>query len=309
VQRSGATVLSPSRIGIVTSAADLSTGLTFTARADRTVTDSYTMPTGKRRARTATFTETTLSFTGAGGARLNVVVRVGADGAAYRYVLPATGSITVQRELSSWLLPATAPAWLNNYASDYQGAWTQTTAGTAATRTYAYPALFNVGGTFVSIAESDVDGRYTSSRLNHTAGSGAYTTMLANTTVASTGPLSTPWRIATAGSLSAVTTSTLVDDLATPSKIANTNWIRPTAVAWSWLTEPASPRSEARQRQYVDFAAANHWPAILIDEGWSSTWVPGVVQYARSKNVDVLLWFNSSALQTPAQRNQWFPLI
>src|SRR5262245_13100778 len=75
-------------IGIVTTAADLSSGLTFVKRANRTVREKYTMTTGKQLERDTTLRESTFDFTGAGGARLQVVVRVSAEGAAYRYVLP-----------------------------------------------------------------------------------------------------------------------------------------------------------------------------------------------------------------------------
>ncbi|MFD0575764.1 glycoside hydrolase family 97 catalytic domain-containing protein [Dactylosporangium darangshiense] len=65
--------------------------------------------------------------------------------------------------------------------------------------------------------------------------------------------------------------------------MADTSWVRPGTVAWSWLTEHASPSDENRQRQYIDFAARNGWGYVLIDEGWSSSWAPSVVSYARSK--------------------------
>ena len=35
-------------------------------------------------------------------------------------------------------------------------------------------------------------------------------------------------------------------------------------MAWSWLTEHASPADAARQRQYVDFAQRNGWGYVLM---------------------------------------------
>ncbi|WP_109522584.1 glycoside hydrolase family 97 catalytic domain-containing protein [Nocardia aurea] len=310
VQHGGGAVLAPSPIGIVTDAADLSANLTFTGRADQTVTTNYSMPTGKRRSRNSTFAEARLSFTGQGGARMDLVVRVSDDGAAYRYVLPATGAVTVRSEASSWTLPSTsAAAVLLPHSSDYQGQWTQTTAGGAPAGGYGYPALFTVNGTYVQLNESDLDGRYAGSRLSHESGSATYTTSLENSTVGATGPLSTPWRIAIVGDLAAVTQSTLVDDLAAPSKVGDTSWIRPGKVAWSWLTEPGSPGNAARQRQYIDFAQRNGWPFVLIDEGWNSSWVPDVVNYGAARGVGVILWFNSSELRTAEQREAWLPLV
>ncbi|WP_426502668.1 glycoside hydrolase family 97 catalytic domain-containing protein [Dactylosporangium sp. McL0621] len=309
VSNQGQTVLSPAPIGIVTTAADLSRNLTFTQRADRTVTESYTMTTGKQRSRSSTYNETTLSFTGSGGARLDVVVRASNTGAAYRYVLPGSGPVTVSREASSWSVPAASNAWLVPPQAEDQGRWFQATAGGAPTGSnYRVPALFEVGGRWALLAETDLDGRYAASYLTHAAGSGTYTTALAGG-VSTTLPLSTPWRTAAVGDLGTVTTSTIVDDLAAPSKVADPSWVHPGTVSWSWLTEHASPSDQNRQRQYIDFAARNGWSAVLIDEGWSSSWVPDVVTYARSKGVQVILWFNSGDLKTSQQRENWLPLI
>ncbi|GIH08291.1 hypothetical protein Rhe02_63580 [Rhizocola hellebori] len=307
--RNGVTVLSPAPLGVETAAVDLTRNLSFSQRQDRTVTETYTMPTGKQRNRQTSYNETVLSFTGIGGARLDVVVRVSATGVAYRYVLPGTGSVTVRREASAWAVPASAPAWLSPAHAEDQGVWFETTAGGAATATYPAPALFDVGGTFALLAESDVDGRYAAASLSHLTGTGTFTIALASPTIATTLPLSSPWRTAAIGDLKTVTESTLVDDLATPSKVADTSWVRPGTVAWSWLTEHSSPSDPARQRQYIDFAQRNGWGYVLIDEGWQFSWAPDVVAYARARGVAVILWFNSASLQTPQQREQWLPLV
>ncbi|NED79562.1 alpha-glucosidase, partial [Streptomyces sp. SID11233] len=125
---------------------------------DRTVTEAYTMTTGKKRSQRTDYTETTLSFTGTGGARLDVVVRVSGTGAAYRYVLPGSGNVTVQREASSWTVPSAANAWLVPAHREDQGQWVRTTAGGAAAGDYAVPALFQVGSNYALLAETALDG-------------------------------------------------------------------------------------------------------------------------------------------------------
>ncbi|SFF79612.1 Glycosyl-hydrolase 97 C-terminal, oligomerisation [Actinacidiphila alni] len=304
----GQSVLSPSPIGIRTGAADLTRNLTFLGRSDRTVTESYAMTTGKSSHRSTAYTESTLSFSGDGGSRLDVVVRASDTGVAYRYVLPGSGSVTVTGEASSWTVPSASPAWLVPPDQEDQGQWFGTTAGGAPANTYHLPALFQSGGAYALVAETDLDGRYAASYLEHTAGSATYTVRLASSVTASL-PLSTPWRTASLGSLAEVTQSTIVDDLATPSKVADTSWIKPGAVAWSWLTEHGSPSSEARQKQYIDFAQRQGWGYVLIDEGWSSSWVPDVVSYARAHGVQVILWFNSADLKTAAQRASRLPQV
>ncbi|MDR7276188.1 glycoside hydrolase family 97 catalytic domain-containing protein [Catenuloplanes atrovinosus] len=301
-------VLPAAPIGIRTAEADLSDGLTFVSRSSRTLRERYTMTTGKRLERDTTLRESTFSFTGAGGARLDLVVRVSAEGAAYRYVLPDDGPVTVIGETSSYVIPPDADAWLLPYTPNYEEPWSRTTAGAAPVADYGFPALFRIGGTYAMLAESDVDGRYAGGRLTH-AGGGGYAVELADATVTADGPLSTPWRVTIVGDLATVTESTLVDDLAPASKIKDTSWVRPGLVAWSWLSERGSPADPVRQRQYVDFAARNRWPYVLIDEGWNASWVPELVRYARARGVDILLWLHWTALDTPQERDTVLPRL
>ncbi|HET6478430.1 MAG TPA: glycoside hydrolase family 97 catalytic domain-containing protein [Actinoplanes sp.] len=307
VGRGGTPVLAPAAIGLTTTAADLTSGLRFTSRTTRSVVEKYTMTTGKRLVRSVPMTESAFAFTGAGGARMTVVIRVSAEGAAYRYVLPAAATVT--GEASSWVLPADAPAWLLPYNPYYEATRVETTAGAAAEGDYGFPSLFRVGTSYALLSESGVDGRYDGARLTHTAGSGTYRFKLADDTITSTGPLSTPWRVAVVGDLATVTGSTLTDDLAPESKLADTSWIRPGRVAWSWMSEHSSPSDLTRQKQYIDFAARNGWPYVLIDEGWNASWVPEVTRYARARGVEVLLWFHWTSFDTQAERDTMLPLV
>ncbi|WP_067503121.1 glycoside hydrolase family 97 catalytic domain-containing protein [Actinoplanes sp. TFC3] len=300
VDRQGSAVLAPAPIGLTTTTADLSTGLTFKSRTDRTVRERYTRTTGKQLERDVTLKESTLDFQ-----QLKVVVRVSAEGAAYRYVLPSAATVT--GEASSWSVPVDAPAWLLPYTPNYEEPRVPTTAGAAATGDYGFPSLFRVGTTYALLTESDVDGRYDGARLTHTAGEATYRIELADPRISATGPLSTPWRVAVVGDLATVTGSMLVDDLAPASKLTDASWVRPGMVAWSWLSEHASPSDPVRQRQYIDFAARNGWPFVLIDEGWRAQWVPEVVRYARARGVEVLLWLHWTDLDTEQERATLLP--
>jgi hypothetical protein len=320
VDLGGAPVLLPGRLGVRTDQHDLTTGLRMTGRTDRTVHESYTMTTGKQLRRSATMRETTLTFRGADGASLGVVVRVSDDGVAYRYLLGGTGQVTVRQEASTFELPTDAKAWVQPYVTSYENERTETTAGaandaqpktcTGDTCSFGYPTLFDVGGSYVLLTEADVDGRYSGSHLEHRDGSGAYQVALADDApVTAPGPLATPWRTAIVGSLDTLVGSTLVDDLAPPSKVADTSWIRPGVDDWSWLSDGDSPGNVDRQRDFVDYAAAHGLEYTLVDAGWQESWVPGLVRYARAKGVNVLLWFDWNDLRTQAQRDAWLPKV
>lgn len=310
--RKGATtVLEPAPVGLVTGSADLTSGLRLTSRRTRQVTEHYTMTTGKQLRRDVRATETRFSFTGAGKARLDLLVRAFDDGVAYRYVLPARGEVTVVREASAFRPPAAARAWLSSYTPNYERTFAPSGAADAPDGSYAYPALFRVGDTYALLTESDVDGRYDGSHLVHRQGSAQYTVALADASVTSTGPLATPWRTAVIGDLATVTESTLVDDLAPPSRIADTSWIRPGKVAWSWLAGfGAAQRSLATQERFVDYSAAHGWPYTLVDDGWKTTdWMPQLIDYARARGVGILLWVHYTDLDTAAERDAFLPKV
>lgn len=300
----GRTVLAPAPIGLRTEEADLTSGLRLVDRKERRFTERYTMTTGKRLERATRMSELRLSFAGAADARLDVVVRVAPDGVAYRYELPAEATIT--GEASTFTLPADAPAWLLPYNAWYEADRVATTAGGAAAGDFGHPSLFQVGDRFALLTESDVDGRYSGSRLRHAAGGADYQVVLADERVTAR---QTPWRTAIIGDLATVTESTLVDDLATPARFRDTSWIHPGKVAWSWLSEHSSPSDFERQKDFVDFAAANGWSAVLVDEGWSAAWVPTLVRYARARGVEILLWFHWNRLDTAEERDTVLPLV
>jgi len=100
-----------------------------------------------------------------------------------------------------------------------------------------------------------------------------------------------------------------VDDLADPARFTDTSWIKPGKVAWSWLSEHQSPGDVERQKAYVDFAARNHLPYVLVDEGWKDAWVPDLVKYAQARHVDILLWFRWTNLDTEDKRQAILPKI
>ena len=324
VSRDGRTVIEPSPVGLVTEQADLSKDLRFLHRKSRKVEERYRTRSGKRLDRRVRMNETRLSFVGAQGARLDLVVRAAADGIAYRYVLPA-GSGDVLGEASAFTLPADAKAWLGAYRADNEGQFAQYTAATAPTGAYSDQALFSTDGGYTLLAESDLTGGYSGARLAHDQGTGTYRVELADERVAATGPLATPWRAMVTGDLATVTRSTFTDDLAPASKVRDTSWIRPGTVLWTWLAGGREAgQSLAAQKAYVDHAAQRHWPYEAVDAGWyyrpgewdvtdpdwqTDSWMPELVRYARAKGVGIIVWIHQRDLDTPEERAQWLPTL
>lgn len=324
VARDGRTVVEPSPVGIVTERADLSKDLRFLHRKSRTVQERYRTKSGKRLDRRVRMYETRLSFAGASGARLDLLVRASADGIAYRYVLPA-GSGDVLGEASAFNLPADAKAWLGAYRADNEGQFVQYTAASAPTGEYSDQALFSTDGGYTLLAESDLTGGYSGARLAHDQGTGTYRVKLADERVAATGPLATPWRAMVTGDLATVTRSTFTDDLAPASQVRDTSWIRPGTVLWTWLAGGREAgQSLAAQQAYVDYAAQRHRPYEAVDAGWyyrpgewdvtnpdwqTESWLPELVRYARAKGVGIIVWIHQRDLDTPEERALWLPTL
>jgi alpha-glucosidase len=310
VGRAGSPVLDSSALGIRTAAADLSTGLTFTTRTDLHVTDRYATAVGRRRQHTVDANQTTLSFR-KGSSRVDLVFRVSTDGVAYRYVVRQSGTVTVTSEASEFAVPTTARAYLlpfDNGRDDYENIPVHTTVAQAAPVAYGYPALFHVGASWLLLTESNVNGGYGASRVTLDGTTHRFRLTLPDPQETNPGTLTTPWRTMVVGDLATVTGSDLVTDLAAPSKVADTSWIRPGRSEWSWWSDSTSSKNLAAQEKAADFAAKMGWEYILVDAGWSATWMPTLVDYARARHVGVWIWTSFSALDTATERNAKLPL-
>ncbi|MBC7888232.1 MAG: glycoside hydrolase family 97 protein [Ferruginibacter sp.] len=99
----------------------------------------------------------------------------------------------------------------------------------------------------------------------------------------------------------------IVQKLAAPSRLQDISWIKTGLVAWDWWNarnisgvDFKAGLNTPTYKYFIDFAAENKIPYIIIDGGWSDRGdlmkvapnlnLPEVINYARSKSVDVILW-------------------
>ena len=115
-----------------------------------------------------------------------------------------------------------------------------------------------------------------------------------------------PWRcFMIAKDFSKLVESDLVRALASPSRIADTAWIRPGKVAWDWWNAMDNQGEEKgcttrTYERFIDFAAKNGVGYVIFDEGWSrklNVWecnpqvdVPHLIRYANARGVGIILW-------------------
>ncbi len=117
-----------------------------------------------------------------------------------------------------------------------------------------------------------------------------------------------PWRVLGVARRDAdLITNQLVWLLEKPSQVEETSWIKPGKVSWDWWNATnlygvdfKSGINTQTYKYYIDFAARYGIPYIILDEGWYKLGnvlevVPEInmeelTEYARQKNVGVILW-------------------
>ncbi|MGW2329689.1 glycoside hydrolase family 97 catalytic domain-containing protein [Streptomyces sp. NPDC001700] len=302
------TVLRPSALGIRTADTDFGKGLRFEGRSDRAIHETYTTTTGRRTHHTSDASESTFTFR-KDGRTLKVIVRVSADGVAYRYALPGKGTVTVLGETTEFAVPPTADSYLlpyDNGRSDYESAHARGSVADAKAGDYGYPSLFRVGKSWMLVEEADLNSSYGGSRLTLDAATDRFHLTLPDPAEVSGPGLTTPWRTMVIGDLATVTESDLPTDLAEPSKVADTSWIKPGKAAWSWWSDGSSPTSLAAQKKFVDFAAREGWEYVLVDSGWSNDWMPQLTAYAKEKGVGIWAWVRWQTIDQQSERDRLF---
>ncbi len=320
VQLAGHPVLSESPLGLELEEMNLASGLRFVSKDPvRVLRETYELPHGKKRECRNPGHALLLRFVNPQGQPLELEFRAYNDGVAFRYHV--TGSSPAPRrlktELSGFALPEGARLWCapsdkaSTYSPGYETYYqSEVPASVVAEHGlgWSLPMLFRNAqqNAWALITESNLGPGFCGSRLASQATNGIFR-------IAFPGPLEgnaqgrpepssplpwlMPWRVVILGhSLAAIVESTLVTDLAEPTRVQDASWIRPGRVAWSWWSDQPSPRNAETQKKFVDLAAEMDWEYVLVDANWpimETGNIQEVLRHARDKGVGVLLWYNS----------------
>jgi alpha-glucosidase len=323
VTRDGKEVLRDSSLGLQVEGADLARSLTGpSASKMQRVTDHYEMAVGKRHSIDYVANERRFSFRDRQHHTLDVIFRVSNDGVAFRYVVADRGlkhkkfvaettSFAFVPGTRAWMQPIAVAqtGWKNTNPSYEEHYQMDVPVGTASPSPagWVFPALFRSGDTWVALTEAGIDGNFHASRLQPASPDGEYrigTPMAAEVftgggLLAETdGDLVSPWRIIALGSLATVTESTLGTDLAAPARPFDKSLVQPGHASWSWALLKDDFTVYDVQKRFIDYAADMHWDYTLIDADWDRKIgyekVKELADYAATKHVGLLLWYNSS---------------
>ena len=329
LQRDGQNVLLPSRLGFAFRGADsLIGGLRITGSARNTVDETWTQPWGEVAHVRDHHNELRVQVAEdrAPGRRFDVVFRAFDDGVGFRYELgEGFGEFLMEEELTEFALADNARAWWipgNQPEPDRQEILYSSSPVSRLDTVHTPLTLQMSNGTQVVIHEAnlvDYAGMYLARTNNRTLRS-TLARWADGVAVRGTAPFVTPWRtLQLADRPEDLAPSLLTLKLNPPSRIANTDWIRPmkyNGIWWgmhintqTWGQGPIHGATTANARQYLDFAAANGLGGTLV-EGWNLGWdedwfntmqatfsftraypdfdLPGVAAYARSKGLTLI---------------------
>ena len=324
VNYSGTKVISSSRLGIIRNDGDFSEKLTLLSASNpEPVKDNYFMLHGKRLDCIYNGNRRVFHIRNSAGSKMDVVFQVSNDGVAFRYIFPdkSTDVKKITTELTSFHFDASTLAFLHP-CPDSKTGWSQTQpsyeehydqgnkVGKPAPfkAGWVFPALFNYNNFWVVITETDLDRNYCASRLSQQSPDGEYSINFPQPTEGindgavlpeSKLPWQTPWRVIAIGNgLAPIMESTLGTDLSTPAKYSAKDYFTPGKASWSWPILKDNFTTYKVQKNFIDYAADMHWQYCLIDALWDKQIgydkIKELADYAKTKNVKLLLWYNSA---------------
>jgi len=202
---------------------------------------------------------------------------------------------------------------------------------------YTFPCLFRIpvatatsgkkgkaGGSgdnlWVLVSETGVDGTYPGSHLSDYQAATGYTiafpqpgenNSLGQATAGVSLPYATPWRTITVGkSLKPIVETTISYDVV-EQRYEPSQQYKGGRYTWSWLVWQDESINYDDQVKFIDLAAAMGYEYCLVDNWWDQrigrSRMAHLADYARSKGVSLMLWYNSNgtendAPQTPRDR-------
>lgn len=332
VSHNGETMLQPSPLGLKTDVGNFTDGMTLAGDTVVNVSDSYSVPTIKKNHNSYEARQLRCDFRNPDGRRMTVVFNVSDNNVALRYEIPhqdGKGSIRILKELTGFSFPIQTTVFLTPQ-SDAMIGWKRTKPSyeeeyivdapldskSKYAHGFTFPSLFRIGDDgWVLLSETDVDSRYCGSRLSDVS-DGIYTIEFpmpeenngnGTSEPAFALPGHTPWRTITVGNtLAPIVETTVMWDVVSPRYEASTNY-EPDKGTWSWILWQDNSINFEDQKKFIDLAHDMGFKYALVDAAWDKNIgydkMPELIKYARSKNIDLLLWYSSSGYWNDIQQS------
>lgn len=276
----------------------------------KSITDEYTMLSGKRSKCVNLGSE----YSAALSPNVDLILRVYNNGIAFRYRLHGMDGAEIPAEKTAYRIPEGVNRWIQQWCDSYEGFFPlATTAKQQPVPSYSginksadgyncrwgYPALVEpMKDVFVLLSEADVAANNSASSLWNDQNLESFQVRPDKNEQKISGDFYTPWRVAIIGQLADIVESTLITDLAAPSKLTDVSWIEPGVVSWIYWAYNHGSNDYEIIKKYVDLAVALKLPYVLIDAEWDTMkdgkTIEDAVKYAVDNKIKPLIWYNSS---------------
>ena len=298
------------------------------------ISEHIAAPFYRQKEFTVAYSQLDLKLSGGFGLQ----VRAYDEGVAYRFYTTNKRETIITDETADFCFPEDSKAWLaystndeKPFAMAFQNYYDETLLSEAKDKYAFLPATIESGGVKVTILESDLRAypgmflvkkdsssftlhssfpRYPKKMGYYPWRGMSYVEEAEDYIAKSTGARTYPWRVmAITEQDTEMPVNNLVYALATPNLIGATDWICPGKVAWDWWNDwnlkgvdfKAGINTPTYQ-YYIDFAAKNGIPYVVLDEGWYDSSkgdimhpiedidLQGLIDYGRQKGVGIVLW-------------------
>jgi alpha-glucosidase len=310
VQSGGTAVIGASSLGINTSQGDFTGGMAFSAKAQRTVNETYWLPTGKWSTYVNHAEELELTLT-KGGKEMHLFFRAYDDGIAFRYALPGSGDVEISGETSTFALSgANINYWGMPHPNNY-GYETPLAALNGST-TLSMPALCELSDRkhFLFVAQAGTYQNYIIPWYQREGGTLKLMFPLDQKKAIKTAlPFQSPWRmvIISPDNLGKIAESMMMENLNPPTEpeLVNAPWIKAGRASWDFIAGDG-----ANLKPWIDFDARMGWAYHVADAGWEGRVadMAGTTAYGKAKGVGIIVWgkvANKTFLNTPENIEAW----
>ncbi|HZK02850.1 MAG TPA: glycoside hydrolase family 97 catalytic domain-containing protein [Bacteroidaceae bacterium] len=323
VNYKGKAFLLDSPLGLVTDIGDFSKNLTLKPEVKIVqVSDSYSLPNIKFSQVEYSANQGIFTFVDINGkAVFDVVFNVSNNDIAFKYVLAPQRNLccVIKEEKTGFVFPDETTTFLSpqmmpmsgfaRTAPSYEASYTldDQMGKNAGGRGFTFPCLFRESDNgWVLLCETGVGSNYCGSRLmggqdsKYTIGYPMEEEFNGIGTVSPgiTVPGETPWRTITLGeTLAPIVETTIMWDVVKPLYEASQKYQFGRST-WSWIIRMDASCNYEEQVEYIDFSADLGYEYVLIDALWDQNIgydkIEDLAKYAASKNVGILLWYNSN---------------
>jgi alpha-glucosidase len=271
--------------------------------------------------------------------QMDFVVRAYNDGIAFRYKLyrgQQLGARKISKELTTFKVPGDPKSWIaeyGGYANNNEDEFFERKLSHLNQSSIAgLPLLMDYGDNFwVAITEANLD-NYCAFYIGTNGNQNNLVTKLVplpgepetGAKVVFSDEIKTPWRVLMVGSTpGTLIESNIIQNLNEPCAIEDPSWIKPGKSAWDHWWSGEVKMEMPVIKEYIDFASEMGWDYMLVDWQWygefnkpeadittsaSQIDIHEVIKYAKSKNVNILLWLYSKDVNRNSAYKKAFPL-